>query len=293
MSNGPVGSSIYHYTTLDALKSIVENRSIRLTDYRFLNDPQEVILTKTTLVKKIEEYLKDKNINKTKIEDILSRFDESKFAYCKRIKDEDGKISYVDIDCITSLYVFSLTELRDALEMWSMYGKLGCAIKFNEEKLRERLFERLVKNCDINIGNLVSGKVQYGHDFSAAIENLKVMLEIDYSATLNINIMPMIIQICALQKDESYKYEHEYRVGVIWAKNDVDNMKIKKFLLKNNIYKPQIEINDIPIEEIIEEVIISPYNNNDCAKISVEEFLEYHFNKKIPVHKSQIQIRDL
>ena len=83
MRNGPVGENVYHYTTIEALKSIVENRTLRLTDYRFLNDPQEVILTKTTLVKKIEEYLKDQNINKTKIEDILSRFDESKFAYCK------------------------------------------------------------------------------------------------------------------------------------------------------------------------------------------------------------------
>ena len=34
---------LYHYTTLDSLLSIVKNKTLRLTDYRFLNDKSEII----------------------------------------------------------------------------------------------------------------------------------------------------------------------------------------------------------------------------------------------------------
>lgn len=33
-----------HYTSLDVLKSIVETKTLRMTDYRFLNDPKELKL---------------------------------------------------------------------------------------------------------------------------------------------------------------------------------------------------------------------------------------------------------
>ena len=35
--------NLYHYTTLDGLYGIVSNKTIRLTDYRFLNDKKELV----------------------------------------------------------------------------------------------------------------------------------------------------------------------------------------------------------------------------------------------------------
>ena len=33
---------LYHYTSIESLMSILQNETIRLTDYRFLNDTQEL-----------------------------------------------------------------------------------------------------------------------------------------------------------------------------------------------------------------------------------------------------------
>ena len=33
---------LYHYTSLNTLHAILQNKTIRLTDYRFLNDMQEL-----------------------------------------------------------------------------------------------------------------------------------------------------------------------------------------------------------------------------------------------------------
>ena len=33
--------TLYHYTSADALKSIIENKTIRFSDYRFVNDINE------------------------------------------------------------------------------------------------------------------------------------------------------------------------------------------------------------------------------------------------------------
>ena len=35
--------SLYHYTKLTAFKSMIENRSLRFGDYRFMNDPMELL----------------------------------------------------------------------------------------------------------------------------------------------------------------------------------------------------------------------------------------------------------
>ena len=34
--------TLYHYTSADGLKSIIENRTLRFSDYRFLNDIDEL-----------------------------------------------------------------------------------------------------------------------------------------------------------------------------------------------------------------------------------------------------------
>ena len=34
--------TLYHYTSADGLKSIIENKTIRFSDYRFLNDIDEL-----------------------------------------------------------------------------------------------------------------------------------------------------------------------------------------------------------------------------------------------------------
>lgn len=54
---------LYHYTSLDTLHAILQNKTIRLTDYRFLNDMQELFFA----TKKLKKYiLENPDIKKEK-----------------------------------------------------------------------------------------------------------------------------------------------------------------------------------------------------------------------------------
>lgn len=55
---------LYHYTSLNTLHAILQNKTIRLTDYRFLNDMQELFFATEKLkntFKEIRLLMKEKN----------------------------------------------------------------------------------------------------------------------------------------------------------------------------------------------------------------------------------------
>lgn len=62
-------SSLYHYTGVEALKSIISSNRIRATDFRFLNDSQEMFYTS----KLINDIYEDKFKNNTKIKNLIDR----------------------------------------------------------------------------------------------------------------------------------------------------------------------------------------------------------------------------
>ena len=102
----------------------------------------------------------------------------------------------------------------------------------------------------------------------------------------------MLLGVIGLRKNPAYSYEHEVRVGLC-VPDGIDQIdKNKVFTIKNNTIKPQLELKDVPIEEILQDVVLSPYNTNDCAKCGIEEFLEYHLKVKVPVYNSKINIRE-
>lgn len=112
-------------------------------------------------------------------------------------------------------------------------------------------------------------------------------------ASLEANIDYEIRQICSLNKDEAYKYESEYRIGINYIDTAlIDGTSVKKqFVIKDGLIKPQIELADFAVEELIEEIIVSPYNNFDCAVLGVQELVHWFAQKDIPVRASGIKIR--
>lgn len=112
-------------------------------------------------------------------------------------------------------------------------------------------------------------------------------------ANLEPNIGYSARQICILNKDEAYKYESEYRIGINYVDTAlIDGTSVKKqFVIKDGLIKPQIELADFAVEELIEEIIVSPYNNFDCAVLGVQELVHWFAKKDIPVRASGIKIR--
>lgn len=294
MSNGPVGENVYHYTTIEALKSIVENRTLRLTDYRFLNDPQEIVYCIDPINRILEKYdQKDKLI--VDLKRIVNNMKNNVFDFVVMTKRGQGKKEFKKYKNENGhIYLFSLTHKEDDLDMWSMYGKMGCRLKFNDVQLIENVLSNngiIWLDDDIVISaNSITGGVFYCDDFTNIENYIDFLLE--NREGVDLNIQNMLLGVIGLRKNPAYSYEHEVRVGLC-VPDGIDQIdKNKVFTIKNNTIKPQLELKGVPIEKILQDVVISPYNTNDCAKCGIEEFLEYHLKVKVPVYNSKINIRE-
>lgn len=52
-----------------------------------------------------------------------------------------------------------------------------------------------------------------------------------------------------------------------------------------------MEFQNFPINNIIEEIMISPYNKSELAEIGLKEFLYKNKLEQIKIRKSEIKIR--
>lgn len=298
---------LYHYTSLESLKSIIENKSIRLTDYRFLNDINEVKTNTDDLTSVIDDICKDlqsenteatknKIINLQALKTSASRIingENTTFKTINRI--EDGKFVgyYVDNNNV-NIYFLSLTHENDDLALWNMYAKSGCRLKFNSEKLFEYFYSIRDKYFSSGVTNIIRGNIVYKNTDKATVFNFTNLLNsMPYIPDPNTNY-DFLYLLLSLRKENAYNYENEYRIGLPIAdeliKNEKDFLK-KVFSVKNNFFKPQLELSNFPIEDILEDIVISPFNNSDCVELSIKEFLKAYLHKDIPVSKSSIKIR--
>ena len=85
-------TSAYHYTSVDGLKSIVENQSIRFTDIEYMNDKEEVIDGLKIIC--------DGNDPEHSVKNILNQF----------------------FECF-HVFVFCMSRVKDALPLWNCYSK--------------------------------------------------------------------------------------------------------------------------------------------------------------------------
>lgn len=285
---------LYHYTSIEALKSIVENKTIRLTDYRFLNDPNELNIA----INNFEDYLTSQNVKESvrqeKINDIIRILEHIKAG---------GKINLVETDkfiegrkllaykneSASYLYILSLTQKNDDLALWTMYGKTGVRIKLNSAKLFEFFYGFRDGHFLQGITNPYRGEVHYSN------EKAWYYLLINCLMTSGIvsQTYDTLLQFLSNEKDSAFQYESEYRISLNLSDEFIkNNHSVKKlFIVKDNIIKPQIEFSDFPVQDIIDDILISPYNHIDCAALSVKEFLKYNLGKDIPVNSSSIKIR--
>ncbi len=113
-----VPHTLYHYTSLEALVSIVHSKRLRASDIRYLNDTSEASqLTK----------------------DVIS------ILRARALSEQDQEVISLIIDTleqnrVLSLFVASFSEDGDLLSQWRAYSppSLGVSIGFSRESLSEQ-----------------------------------------------------------------------------------------------------------------------------------------------------------
>lgn len=131
--------NLYHYTNVDGFEGIINNNSIRMTKSDFLNDPADCHLFITL----VEKYI---NSHPTILSNIISSVRNHRDIVEKiYIKDKCDLVHYIEyIHKHISLYVMSLTQIDDGMNMWNYYGQGGVELNFSIESLIKSLQETFI-----------------------------------------------------------------------------------------------------------------------------------------------------
>lgn len=283
--------TLYHYTSLEVLKNILENRTIRLTDYRFLNDPKEVNYSLDFLKKALPQNSGEYHHNIMR--EAISNLENGNIRCWEVVGKTDDGIPLIKpfIPQKANLYVLSMTDKKDDLALWTTYGKMGCCIKFNHQVLFEYFDNAMKPLREKGIMNYYRGAVDYTQYQLQSLESF-IELKKREGQSLALNIDCEIRQFCTMYKDKAYRHESEYRICMAYPDILIDDKNAKRcFIVKDGYIKPQLELYNFPIEDIFEEIIISPFNIRDCASAGVQEMADWYLKRHINVSASEIKIR--
>lgn len=229
---------LYHYTSIGSLFSILQNETIRLTDYRFLNDTQELSYALNWL----KDYLAPKDEEEFG-KKVLTAIDNVEHGKMERIKSvSDGSPYMQRYLCDIHYYILSLSRRYDDLAMWRMYAKDGCCIKFNSQKLKEFFYGFRDANFDNGLMNPIDGKIQY-----EISEELKKAINFHYNLKNELMLYDDILRFCLLVKSPSFSFEHEYRMGIPFEDQYLGKNCSKEFSLSGTTIRPQLELKNFPL----------------------------------------------
>lgn len=139
---------IYHYTSIEGFKGIIENNELWLTNTEFVNDTMEC--------KTFYEYIDQLIASEIKNENVKTQLRE-----WKRDKEHQNTNGHDDV---SSYYIASFSKEDDSLEQWRAYGSY-CCIGFEVDKLvknKFNLYECIYNNEQLKIWlNIQSQKAEW------------------------------------------------------------------------------------------------------------------------------------
>ena len=295
----------YHYTSPEALLSILQNNEVFFTDIRFLNDKSEDIF----LVKMLLETLEENRKVYPNVEEVIN------YLLKKHELNDLLDLEVINIDYATPLefiprrkFVFCTTTDGDLLNMWNYYvhnGRYqGYNIGFNAEKLIKVLDSK--KPGTIDPFSVVYGNVLYDtkkqkkeilHLFDRIEYGVNRTKDIDYYV---LELRSYIDSYGAFFKNPSFSQEKEYRICI-----EIDDERLKRekphvsssintrmrcsFRVSNGFIVPYIAVKFN--KDAISTIRISPMTEFQIAKESLREVLnDYHY-EGVQIYKSKIPVR--
>lgn len=271
---------LYHYTSIDAFKGIIDNKHLRMTKYDQLNDTSEVVLAKNLLIRKIKEYNNPSEYQGFK-EYLL-----------------DGLKDFKDLN----IYITSFSEKGNDLEQWRAYtpnGGIAIGFDFNDLKngffIDEHFCDRwpaslfrclyIGKSTTEYIRKLIAEWFQphcYAGMFVASQNNKTEWSKFIY-ALLNSTLSRSIYNLICTIKHDAYSNEIEWR----WVNVKSKTANLKKELDGKNRKYVKGRIHP---EDCIQQVWISPHGDKETIK-RVLEFYKERNNLSFKIHESKIPYR--
>ncbi len=282
---------VYHYTSDSALKSILENSTLRLSDIKYMNDESEMKyfydLAKKYLegTNKFDKIFKDEIIKVIDLFDSVNRFGYSELKVCS-IK--------------SNIFVISFSLNSDCLPLWVYYTKnpnsIGYSIEFDRALITRVIEKSTKKDC-------FTGKVIYEESIQKKVLDklfnyfYRLYLQEDENNKRDVIVScEQVIKLLSLFcKSPYFKNEEEFRIVIssltLKTKNKVIGGNNTKFRLQKGIFVPYTEINFKNKKNCIEGIKISPTQKDILAKYGLKELLEELEYLNVDVEQSKIPLR--
>jgi hypothetical protein len=263
---------LYHYTTIQGLIGILQNKNIWATSIFHLNDKEELFHARKLFIEAISKY-KDEILNEESllVNDVLQLL--KNFS-------EDFPI-----------FVISFSAVKNQLSQWRGYcpGGNGFMIGFDSFKLQKKLGHngiRLVqcKYEDVEQKSFVDNFIR-----ERIILRKSNSEEEDFDS---VKIVLQIIEMLPILKNKSFREEKEWRLIIDLAYKDLSKIK---FRIGKTVPIPYIEVDLIDKEGKlpIESIMVGPTPNKDESIKSINLFKYKEKMTNLKVEYSDIPYREI
>ena len=196
---------IYHYTSSEGLLGIVKSKELHLTDFMYLNDPQEIQHGLEIVRKLILDTAHEKKEN-TPEQQTLRKF---LWTLDSNILKTGDRLSH------DSIFISCFCENGDLLSQWKGYSNFGAgfSIGFNTENIVNKTNDDMF---------LIFSKVIYDEQAKKKVINellnafittpILVKPNGDFHEETVLLIISILYTFCVFFKDESFSEENEWRL---------------------------------------------------------------------------------
>lgn len=301
--------TIFHYTSPEAMISILRNESIRFTDCQFLNDRTEynhILDPLKEAIAQVESTLYNKEITRLVEQQLGKNYQYEKFTY-KR--DSEGKILLETT--FSRYYVFCASIAPDSLSMWNYYVKSGSYQGYNIGISVNRIIDSLPTQL---VDSLMYGQVI--HDNKQKISLLTEVLESaddaleaakrelkddeDYEFELEsvqdevmFDLVRKLNYYRLFFKDGAFEDEKEFRIAILLPQAEDTSTAsdiVRDFTTKHGVITPHFDLK-VP-KKCFRRINLSPMLESELAVEGLRRLLySYKYNPKIDIRTSAIPIR--
>jgi hypothetical protein len=255
---------IYHYTSLEVLKKIIENSSndeftMRATHAKYLNDPKEYSLAIDLLRAKLIEY--DNTLTFGRSKNMRATLTEKKMSFFQW-KEMDDDIPFI----------ISFSKHKDSLPMWNTYGNRsqGIAIGLKKEALNNLGDHVGVKSCLYDTKeyeNYLDDNIPSIHRSTrVTIKNESITFT---NSSDNNPLDDFYDKYLPLLKHKAFEYEDEERLVIPQKISDFEELQ---YNLSGNLLKPFKEI-QLPLESI-KEIILGPNTSAELLQMPLAKLFK-------------------
>lgn len=287
----PTPSILYHYTSPESAKSILESNSFWATDCRYLNDPTEVLRNLEIADKRANLLFEEFGVSREEAaswntERFLSDEAYRSAAVLTKLVPEPNMLSYLIDDL--EVYIVSFSENGDSLSQWRAYcSSGGYALGFEPENLsvlRAELAPCIYLNedeieevFDYHLRELVRERLGSSSVIPENITGEEWVSGIHYSLTDRVNqaYVGGIHDMATIIKDATFAEEREWRLvgkpGTMGKAEPFFPSLGEAHRVANNLLTPYavFQLEKLPLKE----VIVGPTRFGHLAERSIKRFL--------------------